>query len=72
MKSRKVTWAGRVVYMKDVRTEYEILFVKSEGKKLLGRHKHGQKYDIKMYLKQIETEWKDVDWIYVAQFGDIW
>ena len=38
-KIRRVTWAGHVVCMEDMITEYEILFRKAEGKKLLGRHK---------------------------------
>jgi len=35
MKSRELTWAGHVVHMEDMVTEYEILFGKAEGKKLL-------------------------------------
>jgi hypothetical protein len=53
MKSRKVTWAGHVVCMEDMITEYEILFGKAEGKKLLGRHECVQKYDTAMYLKEM-------------------
>ena len=71
MKSRKVTWAGHVGCMEDMITEYEILFGKARGKKLLGRHKCVQKYDTKMYLKEMEIKWKDVDWIYLAQVGDL-
>ena len=37
MKSRKMTWAGQVVRTEDMITEYEILFGKAEGKKLIGR-----------------------------------
>jgi hypothetical protein len=62
MKSRKVKWAGRVVHVKDMRTECDILFGESERKKLLERHKGGQKYDVKMYLKVTEIDWNDVDW----------
>lgn len=57
--------------MKDMRTAHDILFGKSEGKKLLGRHEHGQKYDIKVYLKEVKIEWKDVEWICLAHVGDI-
>ena len=72
MKSRKVTWVGHVVCMEDLITEYEIWFRKARGKKLLGTHKCVQKYDTKMYLKEMEIKWKDVDWIYLAQVGELW
>jgi hypothetical protein len=54
MKSRKMTWAGHVVRMKDVITEHEILFGKAEGKKLLGRQVY--RNDTKMYLKEMEKK----------------
>ena len=72
MKSRKVTWAGHLVRMEDVIIEYEISFGKARRKKLLGRHKCVQKCDTKMYLQENEIKWKDMDWIYLAQVGDLW
>jgi len=72
MKSRKVTWTGHVLCMQDMITEYEILFRKAEGKKLLGRHKYVQKYDTTLYLKEMGKKWKDVDWVYLAEVGDQW
>jgi hypothetical protein len=35
LKSRDLTWAGHVVHMEDMITEYGILFGKAEGKVLL-------------------------------------
>jgi hypothetical protein len=72
MKSRKVTWAGHVICMESTITEYEFLGGKAEGKKLLGSHKYVQKYDTKMYLKEMEKKWKLVEWIYLAQVGGLW
>lgn len=53
-------------------SDYEILFRKTEGKKLLGRHKCIQKYDTTMYLKEMVKKWKGVDWVYLAGVGDRW
>jgi hypothetical protein len=45
---------------------------KYEGKKLLGRPKRRQKYNGKMYLKEIEIDWKDMGRICLAEAGDAW
>jgi hypothetical protein len=65
MKSRKMAWAGHVVRMKGLITEHKILFGKAEGKKLFGRQEY--RNDTKMILKK----WKDMDWIYLPQAGDL-
>jgi hypothetical protein len=44
---------------------YSILVRKSEGKRPLGRHRRSWEDNIRMDLR--ETEWKDEDWMHLAQ-----
>jgi len=43
----------------------KILIRKPEGRRLLGKPGHRWEYNIKMNLR--EVEWKDVDWMHLAQ-----
>jgi hypothetical protein len=52
MKSREVTWAGHVVCMEDMITEYEILFGKAEWKNLIVKFVYRD-----MILKCILKKW---------------
>jgi hypothetical protein len=56
--------------MGDKRNGYRILVGKPEGSKPLGRPRLGCVDNIKIDLR--ETESDDMDWIHVAQYRDQW
>jgi hypothetical protein len=43
---------------------------KPEGKRVLGKPKHGWEDNIRMDLR--EGGWEGVDWIHLAQYRDQW
>jgi hypothetical protein len=49
---------------------YSILVGKPEGKRPLGRHRHGSDDNIKMYLREIG--FGGTDWIHPAQDKEQW
>jgi hypothetical protein len=51
--------------MDEKRNVYRLLVGKPQGKRPLGRPRHGQVYNIKMYL--VETGLDVLDWIGLAQ-----
>jgi hypothetical protein len=53
IKSRRMRWAGNTAHMGEIRSVYEILARKLEGKRPLGRPRHRWGYNIKMDLKEI-------------------
>jgi len=65
---RRVKWVEHVAPMGDRGTACSVFVGQPEGKRLLGRTKHGWEVNIKMYLKEISFEC--VDWIDVAQDKD--
>jgi hypothetical protein len=69
IKSRSMRWAGHVAGMKK-RNVYRILVGKSEGKRPLGRPRHGWVDNVKVDLG--ETGWGGVDWIGLAEDRDKW
>jgi hypothetical protein len=70
IKARRMKWAGHVARMVEVRDAYNILVVKPEGRRPLGRPRHGWEDNIKMDFRKI---WfGDVDWIHWAQDRDRW
>jgi hypothetical protein len=64
-KSRRMTWAERVVRMGEGRGVYRILVGKPEGKRPLGRPRRRWKYNIKMGLKEVGID--GANWIRLAQ-----
>jgi hypothetical protein len=56
--------------MGEVRSAYNILVTKSEGKRPLGRHRHRCEDNIRMDLREIR--WENVDWMFLAQDRDQW
>jgi hypothetical protein len=68
IKARRMRWAGHVVRMEEKRNAYRLLVGKPEGKKPLGRPRHGWADNIKMDL--VEVGWGDVDWVGLAQDRD--
>jgi hypothetical protein len=70
MKSRKMRWAGHVARMRERRNAYRLSVGKQEGKRPLGRSRHGWLDSIRMDL--VEVGWDNVDWIDLAQDRDRW
>jgi hypothetical protein len=65
IKSRKMKWVGHVARLGEKRNAYRILVGNPEGKRPLGRPRHGWVDDIKMDLREIG--WDGVNWIDMAQ-----
>jgi hypothetical protein len=70
IKARRMRWAGHVALMGEVRGAYNILVGRPEGRRPLGRPRHGWEDNIKMDLREIG--FGDVDWIDLAQDRDRW
>jgi hypothetical protein len=64
----RVKWVEDVEPMGDRGTACSVFVVQPEGKRLLGRTKHGWEVNVKMDLKEISFEC--VDWIDVVQDKD--
>jgi hypothetical protein len=67
--TEKISYAY-VAGMGKMRSAYNILIGKPEGKRALGRPRRRWEYNIKMDLREIG--WKGVDWIRLAQDRDQW
>jgi hypothetical protein len=65
MKSRRMRWVGHVARMGEKRNVYRLLVGKPEGKKPLGRPRHGWMDNIEIDLLEIGLN--VVDWIGLAQ-----
>jgi hypothetical protein len=70
IKSRRLRWAGHVARMGERRGAYRALVGKPEGRRPLGRPRHGWEDNIKMDFR--EVGWGGVDWIDLAQDRDRW
>jgi hypothetical protein len=57
--------AGYVTDIGEMRNAYNILIVKPEGKRLLGRPRSRMKDNIRMDF--MEIGWDGVDWMHLAQ-----
>jgi hypothetical protein len=65
-----IRWAGHVEHMWKMRTAYNILVGKPEGKRLLRRTGHILEDNIKLDYR--EMSWEGVHWIHLAQDTDRW
>jgi hypothetical protein len=65
IKSRRICWAGHVVYVEEQRSAYEIFVGKPEGMRQLGTLVSKRNSDIKIDIKDKGCE--SVDWIHVDQ-----
>jgi hypothetical protein len=63
-------WAGHVARMGEGRGVYRVFVGKPEGKRTLGRPRHGWEDNIKMYLQEVGCGCED--WIGLAQDRDRW
>jgi hypothetical protein len=70
IKAKRMRWAGNVARMGEVRSAYNILVGRPEGRRPLGRPKRRWEDNILMDLR--ETGFGDVDWIHLAQDRDRW
>jgi hypothetical protein len=70
MKSMRMRWAGHVARTSEKMNAYRLLVGKPEGKRPLGRPRRRCVDNIRMDL--VEVGWGDVDWIGLAQDGDMW
>jgi hypothetical protein len=68
IKARRMRWAGHVTGMGEVRSAYNILVGKPEGRRQLGRPRRRWEDNIKMDLREIG--FGDLDWIRLAQDRD--
>jgi hypothetical protein len=68
--SRRMTWAGHVAQMGEMRNAYRILVGKPEGTRPLGRPRRRWVDDIKIDLREIG--WDGMNWIELAQDRDKW
>jgi hypothetical protein len=58
--------------MREMRSAYNILVAKLEGKRPLEGPRHKWEDNIRMDLKNKETGWEGVDWMHLAQDRDQW
>jgi hypothetical protein len=65
IKSRRMSWAGQVARMGEIRNACKNLVGTPEGKRPLGILRSRWEDNIKMDLR--ETGFRDVDWIHLAQ-----
>jgi hypothetical protein len=65
IKSRRMRWVECVLHMEERRGTYRILVGRPEGRRPLGRPRHGWEDYIKMDLQ--EVGWGSMDWIDLAQ-----
>jgi hypothetical protein len=70
IKATRMGWAGHVARMGEMRSAYNILVGRPEGRRPLGRPRRRLEDNIKMDLKEIR--FGDVDWIHLAQDRDRW
>jgi hypothetical protein len=64
IKSRSMRWAGHVACMVEMRNSCRVLLGKTEGVRLLGRHRQRWEDDVKTDHR--EMEWDSMDWINLA------
>jgi hypothetical protein len=70
IKARRMRWAEHVARMGEVRSAYNILVGRPEGRIPLGRPRRRWEDNIKMDLREIG--FGDVNWIILAQDKDRW
>jgi hypothetical protein len=65
IKSRRMRWVRHVAFMEEVRSAYNILVGKPEGKRPLRRPRCRWKHNIRLDLREIG--WEHGDWMCLAQ-----
>ena len=70
IKSRRMRWVGHVARIGEDRAVYRVLVGKPEGRRPLGRPRHGWVDKIRLFLQEVGCGY--VDWIGLAQDRDRW
>jgi hypothetical protein len=70
IKARRMRWAGHMARMGEVRSAYNILAGKPEGRRPLVRP--GRRWDDNIKMDLGEIRFGDVDWIHLSQDRDRW
>ena len=70
LKSRQLRWAGHIARMEQSRNAYRVLVGKPEGKRLLGRQKLRWEDIIKIDLREVVCDPRDL--IALAEVRDQW
>jgi len=70
IKSRRMRWAGHMAHMGEERGVYRVLVGKPEGRRPLGRPRHGWADNIRMDLQEVGCAY--MDWIGLARDRDRW
>jgi hypothetical protein len=65
IKSKRIRWAGHVACMGEGRGVHKVLVGRPEGKRPLGRPRHGWENNSKMDLREIRIN--GTNWIHLAQ-----
>ena len=68
LKSRRLTWAGNIARMEELRNVFRVLVGKPENKRPLGRPRRRWKDNIKMDLREVGCDPRD--WIVLAEDRD--
>jgi len=68
IKSGRMRWPGHVAGMGERSGAYRVLVGKPEGKRPLGRPRHGWEGNIKMDLQEVKWGWGGMDWIDLAHY----
>jgi hypothetical protein len=72
MKSRRMRWVDDVVRMGQMRDTYNILVAKPERKTPLGRPRHRQEDNIRMYLREMGWDvWTGLIWLRIETIGGL-
>jgi hypothetical protein len=67
---RRMSWAGNVARMGEMKNAHKILGRKPEGKRPLGRPRRRWEDNIRMDRR--EVVWDGVDWVHLAQDREQW
>jgi len=67
---RRMSWAGNVARMGEMKNAHKILVRKPEGKRPLGRPRRRWEDNIRMDRR--EVVWDGVDWVHLAQDREQW
>jgi hypothetical protein len=71
IKARRMRWAGHVARLGEVRGAYNILVVRPEGRRPLGRPRCRWEDNIKMDLRVGDVDWIHLPWLKIGTGGGL-